>query len=140
MKKIAIAIIGFGLTLQAHAFDKNQVNLTNDFWGNWSIYNAKTQCTENYQFSKPGQFVYTAKQKRMTGDFAVLRSKTAQELDILAIKVKADNKQPGCDNKSVDYTNADVHLGLKWSSAKTAELCTDTAGKQCSGLYLIKQK
>ncbi len=140
MKKLAVAIAGLGLAFQVQAIDKNQVNLANDFWGTWSVYNAKTQCTETYQFTKPGQFSYSTKQKKMTGDFAILRSKEAQELDVLAMKVKTDNKQAGCGGQPVDYTNADIRLSLKWASAKTAELCTDNAGKQCTGLYLIKQK
>lgn len=90
MKKIAIAVLGLGLVFQAQAFDKKQVNLTNDFWGTWSIYNAKMQCTETYQFTKPGQFNYSAKQKKMTGDFAILRSQAAQDLDVLAMKVKTE--------------------------------------------------
>lgn len=140
IKKIAVAVVGFGLALQAQAFDKSQVNLANDFWGTWTVYNAKTQCTESYQFAKPGQFTYTTKQKKMAGEFAVLRSKEPQNLDVLAMKVKTDNKQAGCGGQAVDYTNADIRLSLKWSSAKTAELCTDAVGKQCTGLYLIKQK
>ena len=140
MKKIVFAVMGLGFALQAQAFDKSQVNLANDFWGTWSVYNAKTQCTESYQFVKPGQFTYTTKQKRMTGDFAILRSKEAADLDVLAMKVKTDNKKAGCGGQPVDYTNADIRLSLKWSSAKTAELCTDREGKQCTGLYLIKQK
>lgn len=140
MKKIVFAVMGLGFALQAQAFDKSQVNLANDFWGTWSVYNAKTQCTESYQFVKPGQFTYTTKQKRMTGDFAILRSKEAADLDVLAMKVKVDNKKAGCGGQPVDYTNADIRLSLKWSSAKTAELCTDREGKQCTGLYLIKQK
>ena len=140
MKKIVFAMISFGFALQAQAFDKNQVNLANDFWGTWSIYNAKAKCTETYQFKKPGQFTYSVKQKNMTGDFAVLRSKEAKELDILALKVKTDNKQAGCAEQAIDYTNADIRLSMKWLSAKNAELCVDNEGKQCTGLYLIKQK
>ncbi|WP_089604182.1 hypothetical protein [Acinetobacter piscicola] len=140
MKKIVFAALGLGLAMQAQAFDKSQVNLANDFWGMWSIYNAKTQCTETYQFTKPQQFTYTTKQKKMTGEFAVLRSNDAKTLDILAMKVKTDNKKAGCGGQPVDYTNADIRLSLRWMSAKTAELCTDREGKQCTGLYLIKQK
>lgn len=140
MKKIVFAALGLGLAMQVQAFDKSQVNLANDFWGTWSIFNAKTQCTETYQFTKPQQFTYTTKQKRMTGDFSVLRSKDAKALDILAMKVKVDNKKAGCGGQPVDYTNADIRLSLRWMSAKTAELCTDREGKQCTGLYLIKQK
>lgn len=140
LKKLALVMIGLGCAIQAQAFDKSQVNLENDFWGTWSVYNAKTQCTEAYQFAKPGNFTYTTKQKKMTGNFAILRNKEANVLDILAMKVKTDNKKAGCSGQVVDYTNADMRLSLKWVSAKTAELCTDREGKQCTGLYLIKQK
>ena len=139
LKKISVIAFGLGLSLHAQAFDKNQVNLVNDFWGTWSVYNAKTQCTEAYQFAKPAQFTYTTKQKRMTGEFAVVRSTEASQLDILVMKVKNDNKKAGCGGQPVDYSNADIRLSLKWMSAKTAELCTDRDGKQCTGLYLIKQ-
>ena len=140
LKKLALVMIGLGCAIQGQAFDKSQVNLENDFWGTWSVYNAKTQCTETYQFSKPGQFNYATRQKKMTGEFAILRSKEPQSLDVLAMKVKTDNKSAGCSNEVVDYTNVDVRLSLKWASAKTAELCTDQLGAQCTGLYLIKQK
>lgn len=140
LKKIAVAVLALGSVVQAQAFEKSQVNLANDFWGTWSVYNAKTQCTETYQFSKPGQFNYATRQKKMTGEFAILRSKEPQSLDVLAMKVKTDNKSAGCSNEVVDYTNADVRLSLKWTSAKTAELCIDQLGTQCTGLYLIKQK
>ncbi|MFW1799420.1 hypothetical protein ACG9YX_05180 [Acinetobacter nematophilus] len=140
MKKIVLTLVGLGFALHVQAFDKTQVNLANEFWGTWSVYNAKTQCTESYQFTKPAQFIYTTKHKQMAGDFAVLRNENAQTLDVLAMKVKTDNKKAGCSGVAVDYTNADVRLSLKWISAKTAELCTDREGKQCTGLYLVKQK
>ena len=75
------------------AFDKSQVNLSKDFFGTWTVYSAKTQCTETYQFTQPGQFVYTTKQKRMTGEFAVVRNQDAKILDWLAMDVKTDNKK-----------------------------------------------
>ncbi|MCS4298707.1 MULTISPECIES: hypothetical protein [Acinetobacter] len=140
MKKIVLALLSFGFAMQTQAFDKTQVNLVNDFWGTWTVYNAKAQCTESYQFTQPDQFTYTTKQKRMTGDFAILRNENAQALDVLAMKVKLDNKKAGCGGAPVDYSNTDIRLSLKWISAKTAELCTDREGKQCTGLYLIKQK
>ncbi|WP_151810998.1 hypothetical protein [Acinetobacter bereziniae] len=140
MKKTVLALVSLGFALNVQAFDKTQVNLANEFWGTWTVYNAKTQCTESYQFTKPDQFIYSTKQKRMTGEFAVLRNQNVQALDVLAMKVKADNKKAGCGGEPVDYTDVDVRLSLKWVSAKTAELCTDREGKQCTGLYLIKQK
>ena len=139
LKRIAMVVCSFGVTLSAQAFDKTQVNLSNDFWGTWAVYNAKTKCTEAYQFAKPGQFTYTTKQKRMTGDFAILRNQDPKMLDVLSMKVKTDNKKAGCSGQVVDYTNADIALSLKWISAKSAELCTDNEGKQCTGLYLMKQ-
>ena len=140
MKKIVVAMIGLGLALQAQAFDKNQVNLVNDFFGTWTVYNAKTQCTETYQFVKPEQFSYTTKQKKMTGDFAVLRNKDPKVLDLLTMNIKTDNKKAGCNGQVKDYTSGKVNLTLKWMSAKTVELCTDREAKQCTGLYMIKQK
>jgi hypothetical protein len=140
MKKTVLALVSLGFVLNVQAFDKTQVNLANEFWGTWTVYNAKTQCTESYQFTKPDQFIYSTKQKQMAGDFAVLRNENAQALDVLAMKVKTDNKKAGCGGEPVDYTDVDVRLSLKWVSAKTAELCTDREGKQCTGLYFIKQK
>lgn len=134
-----MASLGLVFVINAHAFEKSQVNLEKDFWGKWSVFNAKSQCTENYEFKQPGQVTYSTKQKKMTGEFAVLRSKEANQLDVLAMKIKTDNQQAGCSNEKVNYTNADIRLSLKWISAKTAELCTDAEGKQCTGLYLIKQ-
>lgn len=140
MKKILLALVVFVFAIQTQAYDKTQVNLANDFWGTWTVYNAKAQCTESYQFTQPDQFTYSTKQKRLTGDFAILRNENAQALDVLAMKVKLDNKKAGCGGTPVDYSNTDIRLSLKWISAKTAELCTDREGKQCTGLYLIKQK
>ncbi|WP_320077593.1 hypothetical protein [Acinetobacter lanii] len=139
MKKIVMASLGLFLTINAQAFEKSQVNLDKDFWGKWSVFNAKSQCTENYEFKQPGQVTYSSKQKKMSGEFAVLRSKEPQLLDVLAMKIKTDNQQAGCGNEKVNYTDADIRLGLKWVSKKSAELCTDAEAKQCTGLYLIKQ-
>lgn len=140
LKKIAVVVMSLGCALQAQAFDKNQINLKNDFWGTWSVYNAKSQCTETYQFTKPNQVTYSTKQKKMTGDFAVIRNTDANILDLLTLEIKNDNKKAGCAGQSVDYTKAKISLTLKWISARTAELCTDREGKKCTGLYLIKQK
>lgn len=121
------------------ALDKSQVNLDQDFWGKWTITNAKAKCNETYTFSKPGYVTYQAKEKIMTGDFAVLRSTDKLNLDVLAMKVKTDNKLAGCAGEPLDYTNSDIRLTLKWMTTKSAELCTDMEGKKCTGLYLIKQ-
>lgn len=91
-------MIGLGLALQAQAFDKNQVNLVNDFFGTWTVYNAKTQCTETYQFVKPEQFSYTTKQKKMTGDFAVLRNKGVKNPEVIG-KVASQIKQRNANKK-----------------------------------------
>lgn len=94
MKKILLTLVVFVFAIQTQAYDKTQVNLANDFWGTWTVYNAKAQCTESYQFTQPDQFTYSTKQKRLTGDFAILRNENAQALDVLAMKVKLDNKKP----------------------------------------------
>lgn len=127
--------------MASHAFalNKTEINLDQQFWGTWSVYNAKNQCTETYQFSKPGKVSYSTQQKKMTGEFAVLRNQEPQRLDVLAMKINTDNQKPGCGGENTNYTNADIRLSLKWISAKSAELCTDVDGKQCTGLYLIKQ-
>lgn len=141
MKKIAIVALGLGLAVQAQAYDKSQVNLANEFWGTWAIFNAKQKCSETYQFSKPGQFQYTSLQKRMTGKFAVMRNTNdANALDILKLKVLTDNKKASCGAAANDMSNKDLNLTLKWVSKSTAQICTDVEGKQCTGLYLIKQK
>lgn len=140
MKRIGLALCVLGLGFNAQAFDKTKLNLDKDFWGVWSVYNAKTQCTETYQFAKPGKFTYTAKQKKLTGDFAIMTNTDPKVLDLLVMNVKNDNKKAGCSKEIQDYTNGKVNLSLKWVSAKTAELCVDREAKQCTGLYLIKQK
>ncbi|WP_257227411.1 hypothetical protein [Acinetobacter sp. YH12070] len=50
LQKIALFSIGLALAFQAQAFDKNQINLQKDFFGNWTIYNAKNKCSETYKF------------------------------------------------------------------------------------------
>ena len=140
LKKIAVLAISLGCTFQVQAFEKNQLDLKRDFWGTWSVYNAQNKCTETYQFTKPAQVTYTAKQKKMTGDFAIITNSNPQLLHLLVMDIKTDNKKLGCDTQVKDYTNGKVNLSLKWISAKTAELCLDRNGKQCTGLYMIKQK
>jgi len=76
----------------------------------------------------------------MSGEFSVIRTQDAKQVDIFAKKISSDNKKLGCSGESTDYSKVQIRLGLKWISAKTAELCTDIEAKQCLGLYLIKQQ
>lgn len=140
LKKIGLLSMTLGCALQVQAFEKKQMVLGNDFWGTWSIYNAQNKCTETYQFKKPGQFQYTSKLKSMSGNFAVMRTPDPKVLDILTMKVNADNKKASCAQASKDFTGQTLSLGLKWISQNTAQICSDTEAKQCSSLYLIKQK
>ena len=140
LKKLSVIALGLGLVCQAQAFDKTQVNLDQNFWGTWSVYNEKNKCTETYQFAKPGQFTYKAKQKKLTGDFAVLRNPDPTQLDLLHIEVKTDNKKADCSGEIKDYTTGQINLSLKWMSTNTAELCVNREGTSCTGLFLIKQK
>ncbi|WP_180073161.1 hypothetical protein [Acinetobacter sp. YH12075] len=140
LKKISCFALMSACALSTQAFDKTQIDLQKDFWGTWTVYNAKTKCTESYQFTQPSKVQYTAKQKKMTGEFAVIRNQDPKILDIFAMNVSKDNKKAGCNGQPTDFTKAQIRLSLKWISAKTAELCTDLEGKQCLGLYFIKQK
>lgn len=140
LKKISCLVVASSLAFSAQAFNKTQVDLQKDFWGTWSVYNAKTQCTETYKFTQPSTVAYSAKQKKMNGEFAVIRTQDPKQLDVFAMNVVSDNKKAGCGGQVVDYSNTQIRLGLKWISARTAELCTDLEAKQCLGLYLIKQK
>ncbi|MFV5515043.1 hypothetical protein [Acinetobacter gerneri] len=140
LKKLAFVTLSLGMAMQAQAFEKSQVNLDKDFWGTWTIFNAQKKCSETYQFKKPGQFQYNSLQKRMSGSFAVMRNNNdPKALDILTLKVTADNKQASCGSVAHDFNNSQLNFTLKWVSAKTAQICQDTAGKQCTSLYLIKQ-
>ena len=140
LKKIALITVALGCTFQVQAFEKKQMVLANVFWGTWSIYNAQNKCTETYQFKKPGQFQYTSKLKSMSGNFSVMRNTDLKALDILTMKVNTDNKKASCAQASKDFTGQTLSLGLKWVFQNTAQICSDTEGKQCSSLYLIKQK
>lgn len=133
-------MLGILCTLHAQAFDKTKINLGKDFWGRWAIYNPKTQCTEVYKFSQPGQFSYSAKQKNMSGEFGVLQNSDVNVLDLLVLKVSTDNKLSGCATQPTNYTNATIQLALRWLSPQSAELCNDRDGKKCLGLFMTKQK
>ena len=140
MKTIGLIIVCLGLAFSAQAFEKKQVKLSTDFWGKWTVFNAKTQCSETYQFNSPNQFIYSAKQKKLTGEFAVLRNQDPKVLDLLVMNVKTDNQQAGCSAVKRNYGQGKLNLSLKWVSAQSAELCTDREAKKCTGLYLMKQK
>ena len=140
LKKIALLSVVFASTLQAHAYDKNQTVLDQDFWGTWSVFNAANNCSESYQFIKPGQFKYSSQAKIMSGSFAVMRNQDSNALDILTMKITADNKKASCADAAIDLNNQTLSLGLKWVSKSTAQICADVEAKQCSPLYLIKQK
>lgn len=80
------------------------------------------------------------KAEKMTGEFSEICTEDLKQLDVFAMNVNSDNKKAGCSSQANDYSKAQIHLRLKWISAKTTELCTDLDGKQCLELYLIKQK
>ena len=140
LKQLSCFALASACALSTQAFDKTQVDLKKDFLGTWTVYNTKTKCTESYQFTQPAQVIYSAKQKKMSGEFAIVRNQDPKILDIFAMNVSKDNKKAGCNGQPTDFTKAQIRLSLKWISAKTAELCTDLEGKQCLGLYFIKQK
>ena len=140
LKKIALLALTLGLSIHVQAFEKKNMVLESDFWGTWSIYNAQNKCTETYQFKKPGQFQYNSKLKNMSGNFAVMRNKDSNALDILTMKISTDNKKASCADASRDFSHQTLSLALKWVSKTTAQICADTAGTQCTALYLIKQK
>lgn len=139
-KKLTFVFLSLGIMSHAQAFDKTQVNLDQSFWGTWVIYNSQQKCSETYQFKKPGQFQYSSLQKKMSGNFSVMRdTKNVNNLDILNMKVATDNKKASCGSVETDLANKNLSFSLKWVSPKTAQICMDTIGKQCSSLYLIKQ-
>lgn len=139
LKKIAFIALGLGLTIQAQAFDRNQINY-NDFWGTWSIFNAKTGCSEVFTFTKPATFTYTSKQKKTSGTFSIVSNNDLKSNDMLILKVKTDNKGLACNGQNLDFANKKINYVLKWIGPKTAEICSDREGKKCTGAYLIKQK
>lgn len=138
LKKMTMLCLGLGFALQAQAFDRNQVNY-NDFWGTWSIYNTKTSCSDVFTFTKPANFSYTSKQKKMSGKFSIVSSNNNQLHDLLIIKVKNDNRLLGCNNQNLDFSNKNINYVLKWIGPKTAEICSDREAKKCTGAFLMKQ-
>ena len=139
LKKICLSVLFIASAFNVQAFDKSKVNLDKEFWGTWSLYNPKTQCTENFEFKKPGNFVYQVNKKRLTGGFAVVRSDLPTHLDILVMDVATDNKLDGCAGDKRDYSKERIQLALKWISPQAAEICTDAEAKNCLGLFLTKK-
>lgn len=136
-------MVMLGLTFQVQAFDKSEVNLDEIFWGTWTIYNAEDKCLETYQFTKPSTFQYLSLQKRMQGDFAVLRNtQEVADLYILKLRVVTDNQKASCADRAQvsDYRNADLSLALKWITKGAAQLCADIKGNHCSNLYMVKKE
>lgn len=139
LKQLFMALLCLGMVFNVQAFEKTKVNLDQDFWGTWSVYDARTKCKEVYTFTKPSHFIYQVKNKKLTGNFAIVRSSDAAKLDMLIMKVQTDNQLAGCLGNVVDYTNVDIRLTLKWVTNKAAEFCTDIDGKQCINLFFIKE-
>jgi hypothetical protein len=139
LKKICLSVLFIASAFNVQAFDKSNVNLDKEFWGTWSLYNPKTQCTETFEFKKPGNFVYKVNKKNLAGGFAVVRSNAPTQLDILLMDIATDNKLEGCAGDKRDYSKERIELALKWISPHAAEICTDAEGKQCSGLFLTKK-
>lgn len=139
LKKIAFITLGLGLAIQAQAFDRKQINY-NDFWGTWSIYNAKIGCSEVFTFTKPATFSYTSKQKKTSGTFSIISNSDPKSNDLLILKVKSDNRGLSCSGQNINLTDKNVNYVLKWVGPKTAEICSDREAKSCTGVYLMKQK
>lgn len=140
MIRKAIFLVGALLcATQVQAIEKNTINLDKNFWGKWSIFNPKTSCTESYEFKKPGAFTYGVNQKKLSGDFAVMRSKENSKLDVLVLAIKNDNGALGCSDDKTNYTNQQSTLALKWVTQNSAEICLDQEAKKCTGLYLNKK-
>ena len=138
LRKISVLLL-IGATSQLYAFDKNQVILDQVFWGTWQIQHPQMQCKEVYEFSKPGHFTHQTLQKRMTGDFVVLRSPEKNEHDILQLAVKTDNGLADCSGERSNFAGQPASFALKWSSPRNAELCLDAQATRCTGLQLVKQ-
>lgn len=124
---------------QVQAIEKNKIDLNQTFWGTWGIFNPAKACTETYQFSQPGNFIYKAKQKQLSGEFAIIRHNDAKVLDVLMMDIKEDNGLAGCSAEANNYQGKQSKLSLKWISSTSAEICIDSIGKQCTGLYLNKR-
>ena len=139
IKKIVVLCATMLCITQAFALEKNQINLNQTFWGTWGLFNPATSCSESYQFSQPGTFLYKAQQKELQGEFAVVRNSDAKVLDLLILEIQSDNGGTGCGSDNNNYQGKKSNFFLKWLSPTSAEICTDNIGKQCTGLYFNKR-
>lgn len=139
LKKIVLLPLILATT-PLHAIDKSRINLDQDFWGTWTISNPHIQCKESYQFSKPGNFINQAQDKRMSGEFVVLRSADQKQHDILKLQITGDNGLADCSGTAVNYKGQQAMFALKWKTTESAELCVDSLATTCTGLHLNKQK
>lgn len=138
-KKVIATLLVSSFAIHAQAFDRKNINYNKDFWGTWSIYHGKTQCAENFTFSKPAQFKYTANQKKMSGNFSILSSDDALKHDLLVLNIKQDNALKGCVEGMKNMSGYKLNLTLKWISKNSALICTDREAKKCTNLYFIKK-
>lgn len=139
IRKITLVLAGLLSISLVYAMEKNTINLDKEFWGKWSILNQKASCIESYEFKKPGTFTYEGNQKKLHGEFAVIRSQDNLKLDILSLVVKNDNGLLGCGGDKMNYSNQKSAFSLKWITKKSAEICLDPDAKQCIGIFLNKQ-
>ena len=139
LRKIMISFVVIFSISQTNATEKNKIDLDRTFWGTWELINTKFACTEQYEFKKPGNVVYQANKKKLAGEFAVIRHNDPKTLDTLILDIKSDNGLIGCGSDTNNYQGKQSVLSLKWISDKSAELCADNIGKQCTGLYLNKK-
>lgn len=140
MFKIMSALALFMMATPLYAMDKNKVHLDQVFWGTWAVSNPHVQCKETYQFSKPGRFSNQMGQKKMDGEFVVLRSANQKESDILKLQITADNGLADCTGNAFNYTGQQAMFALKWKTPESAELCVDALATKCTGLHLNKQR
>ncbi len=139
LKKIILSCITIFCVTQVNAIEKTQIDLNKTFWGAWGIFNQKTACSESYNFSQPGSFLYKAQQKQLSGEFAVVRYHDPKILDSLILDIKNDNGLTGCGADNNNYQGKQSGFFLKWVSPVSAEICMDEIGKQCTGLYFNKR-
>ena len=81
LRKIMISFVVIFSISQTNATEKNKIDLDRTFWGTWELINTKFACTEQYEFKKPGNVVYQANKKKLTGEFAVIRHNDSKTLD-----------------------------------------------------------
>ena len=140
LKKILIVCALIFSTSQVNAFDKDKVNLGQSIWGAWVIFNPASTCSENYQFTAPGQFFYQAQKKQLAGTFAIMRNMDKKKLDHLLLDIQEDNGGESCGGDKANYKGQTSGFYLKWVSPTSAELCLDEDAKNCIGLYFNRKE